>query len=113
MHERIQRLAQRGDIGKLRPRRARVSGAAVALGIAPAVMVGTSRGGLVTMELAAEHPQMIAGVVFNDIGPVVELSGLMRIKGYVGKMPQPADFRDGAAILEEALQKLKARRGES
>ncbi len=64
-----------------------------------AVVVGTSRGGLIAMALGAVRPAIMAGVVLNDIGPVIEPQGLMRIKGYIGKLPQPRSLEDGADML--------------
>jgi pimeloyl-ACP methyl ester carboxylesterase len=42
-------------------------------------------GGLMTMLMAAAKPGRLAGVVMNDIGPVVDASGLARIGSYVGQ----------------------------
>jgi pimeloyl-ACP methyl ester carboxylesterase len=70
-----------------------------ALEAAPAIVVGTSRGGLIAMTIAGTKPEVLAGVILNDIGPVVETDGVMRIKGYVGKLQQPTSYKEAAETL--------------
>lgn len=55
------------------------------LGIADAVFVGTSLGGIVTMLMAATDTDRIAGALLNDVGPRIDDSGIDRISTYVGK----------------------------
>jgi pimeloyl-ACP methyl ester carboxylesterase len=73
---------------------------AVATGIAKAVFVGASRGGLQVMVLAAMRPSAIAGAVLVDIGPVIDGKGIARIRGYVGKLPGVRDMDEAAALLK-------------
>ena len=70
-----------------------------ALGIARAIVVGTSRGGIIGMLMGVVRPATLAGLVLNDVGPVLEVTGLARIKTYVGRTPAPTDWADAARIL--------------
>jgi pimeloyl-ACP methyl ester carboxylesterase len=72
-------------------------------GVTEAVFVGTSRGGIITMALSAARPAMLRAAVLNDIGPVLEGKGLARIRGYVGKLPTPANEREAAEILKKLM----------
>jgi pimeloyl-ACP methyl ester carboxylesterase len=64
-------------------------------------IVGTSRGGIIAMLMAALRPTAMGPVVLNDIGPVIETRGLARIMGYVGRMPVPKSWPDAVSILRE------------
>jgi pimeloyl-ACP methyl ester carboxylesterase len=68
-------------------------------GLHGAAIVATSRGGLIAMLLAAAQPTAIGAVVLNDIGPVVERAGLMRIAGYVGRAPRPASWQEATEFV--------------
>ena len=71
------------------------------LGIADAVFVGTSLGGLCTMALALTDRERIAGALLNDIGPVVDMAGIDRIAGYVGKEARFAGWDEAIAQVAE------------
>ena len=71
------------------------------LGIARAVFVGTSMGGLITMTLAMRHLELIAGAVLNDVGPVLSTRGLARIAGYAGRCNVLSSWEDAAGYLKD------------
>lgn len=77
----------------------------VMLGIRNAGIIGTSRGGLITMVLAAVQPSLIGAVVLNDIGPVIETEGLARIAGYVGRVPLPKSWDDATRIIGDLFRR--------
>jgi len=56
-----------------------------ALGLERVVLIGTSLGGLIAMLMALAGPDRLAGVLLNDIGPVLDAGGLGRIRSYVGR----------------------------
>jgi len=68
-------------------------------GIAQVVVIGTSLGGLMAMGLALVARERLAGVVLNDIGPVIEAAGLAKIGGYVGADHRFASWAEGVAAL--------------
>lgn len=55
------------------------------LGIARAVVIGTSLGGILAMLLASTEGERVAGALLNDVGPEITPAGLSRIRGYVGR----------------------------
>jgi pimeloyl-ACP methyl ester carboxylesterase len=65
-------------------------------------IVGTSMGGILALLLAVLRPAKLAGVVLNDVGPVVDLAGIARIQGYVGKASEAPSW-DAAAEAVRAL----------
>ena len=69
------------------------------LGIPRAIFIGTSRGGLILHLLALMKPELIAGIVLNDVGPVLELEGLRHIQNYLGKSSPPSSWREAADTL--------------
>lgn len=71
------------------------------LGIARAAVIGSSRGGLLAMAMAVMAHERVAGICFNDVGPVLQRDGLMRIGTYMS-------IRPSVATLEEAADRMPA-----
>ena len=67
-------------------------------GLTDAAIIGTSRGGILAMIMAAARPGNIGAVVLNDIGPLIEREGLLRIVSYVGRVPLPATWQEAAEL---------------
>jgi len=73
------------------------------LGIEKAAILGTSRGGLIGMYLAAVAKPRLIGLCLNDVGPVLEKSGLMRIFDYLGRNPAARTLDELAAAMPAAM----------
>jgi len=72
-----------------------------AAGIEHAILIGTSRGGVVAMNMGAHRPTAIKAVVMNDVGPEVDMAGITRIIGYAGKMEAPPNWDEAATALRQ------------
>ena len=72
------------------------------LGLEKAAILGTSRGGLIAMVLAATAKDRLLGVALNDIGPEIADRGLEVIKDYIGRNPAQNTYAEAA----EARAKL-------
>ena len=74
------------------------------------VFLGTSMGGQVAMRIGGQRPELVAGLVLNDVGPVIERAGLQRVLSYAGKQESVADWSEAVrqlrAISEDATPGL-------
>lgn len=68
-------------------------------GLADAALIATSRGGLIAMIMGLFRPGGIGLVVLNDVGPVIERDGLVRMIAYVGRVPLPASWPEATALV--------------
>ncbi|WP_438991462.1 alpha/beta fold hydrolase [Lentibacter sp.] len=62
------------------------------LALPQAAILGTSRGGLIAMTLAATAKPRLLGVALNDVGPELAREGLEKIAQVIGKKPAFKDF---------------------
>jgi pimeloyl-ACP methyl ester carboxylesterase len=71
------------------------------LGIGEVAVVGSSRGGLLAMAAACLRPTLLGAVVLNDIGPVIEREGLVRIIAYAGRVPLPPTWEAATQLVRD------------
>jgi pimeloyl-ACP methyl ester carboxylesterase len=67
------------------------------LGAPRVTVIGTSMGGLMAMVLAVMQPQVVEGIVLNDVGPEVQREGIERIRSYAGKAAPVRNWADAVA----------------
>jgi pimeloyl-ACP methyl ester carboxylesterase len=70
-------------------------------GLSDVAVVGTSRGGLIAMMMACIRPAAVGTAVLNDIGPVIESEGLVRMIAYVGRVPLPATWQEASELVRD------------
>lgn len=73
------------------------------LGLERAAVIGTSRGGILGMLMAAMAPGRVSGLCLNDVGPVLERAGLLRIAQFIGERPRVATLEEIADRLPAAM----------
>ncbi len=77
------------------------------LGVEKAGILGTSRGGIIGMVLAAMAKDRLLGVALNDIGPNIEAAGLSVIKDYIGRNPPQKTWAEAAEFRAKAWSHFK------
>jgi pimeloyl-ACP methyl ester carboxylesterase len=73
------------------------------LGVARAAVLGSSRGGLLGMVIAATAKPRLLGLCLNDVGPVLEREGLQRIGTYIGVEPTVPTLAEIADRMPAAM----------
>lgn len=73
------------------------------LGVARAAIVGSSRGGLLGMVIANTAKHRVLGLCLNDVGPILERDGLLRIGAYVGIAPTVPTLQEVADRMQAAM----------
>ncbi|OYX23064.1 MAG: alpha/beta hydrolase [Rhodobacterales bacterium 32-66-7] len=78
------------------------------LGIGRAAILGSSRGGLLGLVIAATARHRLLGLCLNDVGPVLEREGLLRIGSQIGVEPSVPTLADLAEQLPLAMPGFQA-----
>lgn len=75
-----------------------------ALELGRPVWIGTSLGGLISMQVGAAEPERAAGIVLNDIGPELAPEGIARIRSYAGHQPAVGGWSEAVAQVREVSE---------
>lgn len=76
------------------------------LGLRKIVLFGTSRGGLLGFAIGNMRRDLCAGMILNDVGPVIEPDGLDALMDYVGL---PVEYPSFEAMAEAFAQNQSKR----
>jgi esterase len=81
------------------------------LGLEQFTLIGTSMGGIIAMAYAGAHPERLARLVINDIGPDAEV-GSQRITQMVGDRPEEFTSLEDAMAYRRQISPIVATRSE-
>ncbi|MEM1049473.1 MAG: alpha/beta hydrolase [Pseudomonadota bacterium] len=83
----------------------------VARDIREAAFLGTSRGGLLCMAFAVMRPGILKAVILNDIGAVIHVGYLARLRDYINDESVPPSWEEAETLLRrtfsESFTKLR------
>lgn len=68
------------------------------------IILASGWSGVITMTLATLYPTMIGPLIFNDTGPKLETTGLIRLQAFIGRLPTPTSWRKAAELIKELNQ---------
>jgi pimeloyl-ACP methyl ester carboxylesterase len=75
----------------------------------PAVLVGASLGGITSLCVAGEHPELVSGLVLVDVVVKVEPEGVKRITDFMTSAPDGYESLDAVADAIAAYNPLRPR----
>ena len=73
------------------------------LGLDRVALIGTSRGGLISMVLGSIARKRLRGICLVDIGPEITASGLEAIRNYVGRNPTQETYAEAAKMRAKLM----------
>jgi esterase len=88
-----------------------LEGMVTQLGLERFTLIGTSMGGIIAMAYAGAHPERLARLVINDIGPDAEV-GSQRITQMVGDRPEVFATLEDAMAYRRSVSPIVAGRSE-